>query len=132
MSNETKKGWGWPVNSQKAHYFHGGLALCRGWAYTGELESGNDNSPDNCAKCKKLLGVPSPATPKFIVELETGCWIASGQGDPPRTVVKANAKVFRSRKAAERAYASATKYRPFINAHIFELPHEQEANCEGK
>lgn len=49
------EGWGWPLLSKKAHYFINGLALCRRWAYAGPLEHGKDDSPDNCAACRKIL-----------------------------------------------------------------------------
>jgi len=51
----AKEGWGWPANSRKAHYFVDGLSLCGRWGYFGEVEQGNDDSPDNCAVCKRLL-----------------------------------------------------------------------------
>lgn len=51
------EGWGWPGNSKKAHYFREGSisSICGKWAYTGERESGNDSSLDNCADCKRRL-----------------------------------------------------------------------------
>lgn len=51
------EGWGWPANSKKAHYFLEGSirSLCGKWAFTGERESGKDESPDNCAECKRRL-----------------------------------------------------------------------------
>jgi hypothetical protein len=51
----VRRGWGWPLNSKKAHYFIGAESLCRRWLYGGELEEGNDNSPDNCRACAKKL-----------------------------------------------------------------------------
>lgn len=50
-----KEGWGFPTNSQKAHYFIAGRSLCSKWMYFGELEQGNDNSSDNCIACKRAL-----------------------------------------------------------------------------
>lgn len=53
---ERQRGWGWPVQSRRAHYFVGTRALCGRWGlYMGHLEAGNDNSPDNCAACKRKL-----------------------------------------------------------------------------
>lgn len=54
---EIKEGWGFPMNSRKAHYFVDGVSLCRKWGFFfGRfLEQGNDNSPDNCAACMKAL-----------------------------------------------------------------------------
>ena len=48
-------GWGWPSNSKKAHYVVEGRSLCGKWLYLGQLEQGNDGSPDNCTACKKAL-----------------------------------------------------------------------------
>lgn len=54
--NEVKEGWGFPGTSRKAHYFVDMMALCRKWGfYNGPLEQGLDESPDNCAACKKEL-----------------------------------------------------------------------------
>lgn len=51
------EGWGFPGNSKKAHYFREGeiKSLCNKWIFTGERESGNDSSVDNCAECKRKL-----------------------------------------------------------------------------
>jgi len=51
------EGWGWLINSRKWHYFVGGRSLCGRWLapWLKELEQGNDNSPDNCAECKRRL-----------------------------------------------------------------------------
>ena len=51
----TEEGWGYPGNSQKAHYFIDRTSLCNRWLYLGPLEHGNDDSEDNCRKCIKLL-----------------------------------------------------------------------------
>lgn len=54
--SEKKEGWGFPEASKKAHYFVGSLSLCGRWGFfSGELEKGNDKSPDNCSICMKLL-----------------------------------------------------------------------------
>lgn len=50
-----KKGWGWPANSRKAHYFIDGRAICGKWLFFGAVEDRNHGSPDNCAACKKRL-----------------------------------------------------------------------------
>lgn len=49
------EGWGWPAFSKKAHYFLDGRSLCMKWLFGGPLESGNDNSDDNCAACKRAV-----------------------------------------------------------------------------
>ena len=50
-------GWSHPTNSKKWHYFleGDGKSLCCKWFYLGHRESGNDESPDNCADCRKKL-----------------------------------------------------------------------------
>lgn len=51
-----KEGWGFPGRSKKAHYFVDSMSLCRKWGfYYGSLEQGNDDSPDNCAACRREL-----------------------------------------------------------------------------
>jgi hypothetical protein len=66
----------------------------------------------------------------FIVKLEEdtegSCYIASGHGDPPRTLVLNNAKRFRSRTRAETALAKARKFRPFRRAEIIPVDTEQD------
>ena len=54
----------------------------------------------------------------MIVELESGVWLADGEGDPARTTVQENAKKFRSLKEACLALSYARKYRPFANAVV--------------
>ena len=49
------EGWAFPGRARKCHYFVGGKALCRQWVFGGPLEEGNDDSPDNCTQCVKLL-----------------------------------------------------------------------------
>ncbi len=59
------EGWAIPGTSNKAHYFVDTVSLCRKWGfYTGPLEQGNDDSPDNCAACKKKLAKRKQATSK--------------------------------------------------------------------
>jgi len=49
------EGWGFYL-SRKWHYFVNGTSLCRKIGFfRGELEQGNDDSPDNCTSCKKAL-----------------------------------------------------------------------------
>jgi len=54
----------------------------------------------------------------MIVELETGCWLADGEGDPPRTLVKKYAKYFSTQKEALKALEEARKHRPFNKAVV--------------
>jgi hypothetical protein len=51
----VKNGWGFPWLARKAHYFVNGQSLCRRWVFGGLLEQENDESPDNCKTCIKLL-----------------------------------------------------------------------------
>jgi hypothetical protein len=52
---ELAKGWAWPANSRKAHYFIAGeiVALCRKWMYSGAREDDKHESSDNCTTCKR-------------------------------------------------------------------------------
>lgn len=56
----------------------------------------------------------------FIVELEEEVWIAPWEGDPGRTLVKENAKRFKSKGAATKAMdkACAIRFRDFKNAQV--------------
>jgi len=54
----------------------------------------------------------------YIVEIEDGVWLAIGQGDPARTLVKANSRVYGSLAAARGALTRARKYRRFEKAKI--------------
>jgi len=53
-----KAGWAYPYGSRKAHYFPAGSSesLCRRYSFGFDIlrDEGNDESPDNCAKCKRL------------------------------------------------------------------------------
>lgn len=54
----SREGWIWLINSRKWHYFGpNGKSLCGKFFLLGnpELEQGNDNSPDNCAICRRKL-----------------------------------------------------------------------------
>lgn len=48
-----RRGWGFPLNSKKAHYFIGGRSLCMKWMYSGNLEQDDAESPDDCAECRR-------------------------------------------------------------------------------
>lgn len=60
----SDKGWGWPSNSRKAHYFNGVYSLCRRWMFFGPLENGNNESPDNCLECRKRIAKTIDAEPR--------------------------------------------------------------------
>jgi hypothetical protein len=55
----------------------------------------------------------------YIVELEPGVWIADGDGDPPRTLARANAKRFESKWLAQEALRVARRRRPFLGASVY-------------
>ena len=57
----------------------------------------------------------------YIVELQKGCWIADWEGDPGRTIMKENAKLFHSKWKAENALIRARFYRPFRDARIVKI-----------
>jgi hypothetical protein len=50
------EGWAWLFNARKWHYFVAEKSLCGKWMTLGRSrEQGNDDSPDNCAGCRKVL-----------------------------------------------------------------------------
>jgi hypothetical protein len=50
-------GEGWSRTPGKWHYFTAdGISLCRKWHhFIAPREAGNDDSPDNCAECRRRL-----------------------------------------------------------------------------
>jgi len=55
----------------------------------------------------------------YIIELELGVFLADwDEGDPPRTLVKANARRFETLTAAGQALIRARRYQPFKDASI--------------
>ncbi|MBE7649150.1 hypothetical protein [Tenacibaculum finnmarkense] len=57
----------------------------------------------------------------LIVQLEDGVYLADWIGDPGRTLKIENAKVFKNQDQATNALKEARKFRPFVNAGIFNL-----------
>ena len=62
MSDEDFRGWWWSPNSRKAHYFdNDGRSVCRKFmvlivdVLRREAQDTGDESPDNCAACKKKV-----------------------------------------------------------------------------
>lgn len=58
IENEKTEGWTWIRNSPKWHYFVDKLSLCRKFMLLqqpNDFEQGNNDSPDNCALCRKKL-----------------------------------------------------------------------------
>lgn len=50
------EGWAWPANARKAHYYVNHRSLCCKWGMLGtHFEQGNDDSPSNCAECRRKL-----------------------------------------------------------------------------
>jgi hypothetical protein len=58
---------------------------------------------------------------KYIVELEEGVWIAPWTGDPGRTRVKENARVYSRWQDAKAGLTWAEKSRPFPNAVLHQV-----------
>lgn len=54
----------------------------------------------------------------WVVELEEGCWLAEANGDPPRTLVFANARRFVTHAEAVWALKRARHWRRFNAARI--------------
>jgi hypothetical protein len=61
----------------------------------------------------------------YIVMIDKNCWLASGTGDPARTVVFDHAKRYLSDFAAAKALNNARSCRNLPNSHIFRLPNPQ-------
>ncbi len=57
----------------------------------------------------------------YIIELEDSVYLADGQGDPPRTLVKSNAKSFSSMGSAYQSLKKALTQRNFKNPRVIEL-----------
>ena len=55
--NKKKEGWKNLNNSKVWHYFRDGKSLCGKWMVLSMegVEQGNNNSSDNCKKCKEKL-----------------------------------------------------------------------------
>lgn len=68
---------------------------------------------------------------KWIIELESGCWLAPWDGDPGRTLVKASAKQFRSRDTAVKSLMAAMKHREFTNPSVEHFLPVKEAIANG-
>lgn len=51
------EGWTYIVGATHWHYIRGGTSLCKRWILLGspELEKGNNDSPDNCKTCRKII-----------------------------------------------------------------------------
>lgn len=56
MAEKVERGWGWPMNSKKAHYFIEGRSLCGNWGFSGALTANDAHSPDDCADCTGRRG----------------------------------------------------------------------------
>lgn len=57
----------------------------------------------------------------YIVEIEEGVWLAPWRGDPGRTSIKKEAKLFGSHHGARVALGFARRYRPFAKAKIVKI-----------
>ncbi len=55
-------GWGFPLDSRKAHYFSNGeiRSLCDKWLFTGPRDPEDVVSKDDCARCRTLLRKLTP------------------------------------------------------------------------
>ena len=61
-----------------------------------------------------------PAPGCWVVQLERGVWIADGEGDPPSTLVEANARRFDKYLTAKMQLNAIRRrtHRQFVNAWI--------------
>jgi hypothetical protein len=52
------EGWNWLYDSKKWHYFTvDGKSLCGKWllGWRAESQQGDDDAPENCGTCRRLL-----------------------------------------------------------------------------
>jgi len=56
---------------------------------------------------------------RWVVEIQPSCWLAPWTGDPGRTCLISNAKLFNTRPAAEKALQRAREYSPFTKAETY-------------
>ena len=69
--------------------------------------------------CPVCYGTRAAELPRqYVVCLDDGCWLAEGDGDPPRTMVRENARRFATFRKAVLALQDARKYRPFRRAEV--------------
>ena len=66
----------------------------------------------------------------LIVELEQGVWLADGDGDPPRTLVRENARQFASVSLATRALRDVRRIRHFPLARILDKAWREQSDGE--
>ena len=55
---------------------------------------------------------------EWVVELESGVWLAPWHGDPGRTLFAGSAKRFPTQAAAHRALVAARLYHRFASAQV--------------
>ena len=57
----------------------------------------------------------------FLVRIEAiqPCWLATGDGDPPRTLVKESARQFKTQPSAQMAILEARRKHPGIKREYF-------------
>ena len=60
----------------------------------------------------------------WVVQLESGCWLAPWGGDPGRTCDIKSAHRFDTKALAEEALVQARMYREFSEAFVFEMDKE--------
>lgn len=58
-----ERGWGFPWNARKAHYFNGAVSLCGKWMYTAEGNDALYDHGDYCTECMKKYERLTKAAP---------------------------------------------------------------------
>jgi len=58
---------------------------------------------------------------KYIVELEKNVYLAPWEGEPGRTLIRKNAKVFHSENTASKAILDALNFRSFEDPKVIEI-----------
>ena len=64
----------------------------------------------------------------YIVELESGVYLAGWEGDPGRTLIKDSALRFNSWRSAKLAVKRALRYREFKNIMVVPVSIAQQIN----
>jgi hypothetical protein len=57
----------------------------------------------------------------YIIELESGVWLADWTGDPGRTLKKEYAREFKSKEDANYYLTQARMFRPFDDAKVIPI-----------
>ncbi len=86
---KPKQGWAFVLGigfaTKKAHYIgEDHRSLCGRYLWFGYVEEGKDNSPDNCAECKRRLKkLKEKKVTKITIKVHTSVITKDGHGREP-------------------------------------------------